>query len=76
MHLLEGARRLEIHHQGQSLSGVTLSPGIATNYAARGTAPFERATAEELIKATDKVLYEVKRAGRNRTVESALICLS
>jgi diguanylate cyclase (GGDEF)-like protein len=44
---------------GQALSQVTLSGGIATY-------PWDGATAQELLQRADEALYDAKRSGRNR----------
>ena len=52
---------LTLHALGQALATVTISVGLAEF-------PGHGSTVEALILASDKALYEAKRAGRNRVV--------
>lgn len=63
--LRAGVESLDLSHQGNSLSAVTISIGIASY-------PANALTVDSLIKAADQALYEAKETGRNRVVVSAL----
>jgi diguanylate cyclase (GGDEF)-like protein len=52
---------LTLHALGKALATVTISVGLAEF-------PGHGSTVEALILASDKALYEAKRAGRNRVV--------
>lgn len=59
--LRQEARRLPIQFDGRTLSGVTLSLGVAVF-------PENGQTGDELLRAGDEALYAAKRAGRDRVV--------
>lgn len=56
--ICEGARRLKIEHQGQSLGSMTVSVGVAA-FPAHGE------TRGDLLRAVDVALYKAKAGGRN-----------
>lgn len=66
--LRAAVRELELTHQGQRLSQITLSLGVACY-------PDHGKTGETLMRATDALLYQAKKTGRDRVVsaEPALI---
>ncbi len=56
-----GVKRLSVSHHERRLNTVTISVGVAVF-------PNHGATADMLIKAADRFLYQAKRAGRDRVV--------
>lgn len=57
----EGAKRLQIEHEGRALGSITLSLGVALS-------PDHGKRPQELFDAADSALYEAKKGGRNRVV--------
>jgi diguanylate cyclase (GGDEF)-like protein len=57
--ILETVRRLQIKHRGQVLGAITVSLGVASF-------PKHGETAEALIRAADRALYQAKESGRNK----------
>jgi diguanylate cyclase (GGDEF)-like protein len=60
--LRAGIEAAGMQHEGKPLQGVTVSAGLAFASPAVGSAP------ASLVKAADALLYEAKRAGRNRVM--------
>lgn len=59
--LIESARLLRVHLDGEELSGITISAGLALSN--------ERlSTAASLLNAADRALYNAKSSGRDRVV--------
>lgn len=67
--LLEDFRNFEVTIDGQTLSGITISIGIATF-------PVNGQTAMEMVQAADEALYAAKREGRDRLAVSTCRRLS
>ncbi|MEX2045704.1 MAG: GGDEF domain-containing protein [Chloroflexota bacterium] len=57
----ETLKKLELFHRGRRLPVLTFSAGVAA-FPANGE------TGEELLRVSDKALYEAKHAGRDRAV--------
>jgi diguanylate cyclase (GGDEF)-like protein len=60
----KAVNELTLKHEEQDLGAVTVSLGVAT-FPDHGT------TADALIRAADKVLYDAKHKGRNRVVSAS-----
>jgi diguanylate cyclase (GGDEF)-like protein len=56
--LRAGVKRLQLHHGAQSLDRITLSLGVALY-------PEHGASADEVLRAADKALYQAKQGGRD-----------
>ncbi len=59
--ICSGVRELSIQNQGEILSSVTVSLGVACF-------PLDGTTGEEILQRADRALYQAKKAGRNRVV--------
>ena len=64
--LREEMKRMELISQGQLLSSVTISMGIATY-------PKDGATADDLLRAADAALYKAKETGRDKVVTASQV---
>ncbi len=64
--LREEMKRMELISQGQLLSSVTVSMGIATY-------PENGATADDLLRAADAALYKAKETGRDKVVAASQV---
>ncbi|MGD1715040.1 sensor domain-containing diguanylate cyclase [Dapis sp. BLCC M172] len=59
--ICSGIRELSLQNQGEVLSSLTVSLGVASF-------PLDGTTGEEIVQKADKALYQAKKAGRNRVV--------